>query len=211
MGPHPYPTIVRDLQRRIGDEAAAQVAEVEGRLPDVALACVGGGSNAIGLLDRFIGEPSVRLAVAEAAGEGIATGRHAAAIAGGTPGILHGSRSMMLQDADGQVVEAHSASAGLDYPGVGPQIAALARAGRLEVVAATDDEACEGMRWLSRAEGILPALESAHALAVLPRLLAAPPAEGGTWPDETVAVIGLSGRGDKDLASFGRWIEEHGA
>src|SRR5438309_10278832 len=137
MGPHPYPTIVRDLQRRIGDEAAAQLVAVEGRLPDLALACVGGGSNAIGLLDRFIGEPAVRLAVAEAAGEGIATGRHAAALAGGTPGILHGSRSMMLQDADGQVVEAHSASAGLDYPGVGPQVAALAAAGRLEVEAAT--------------------------------------------------------------------------
>ncbi|MEO5941756.1 MAG: tryptophan synthase subunit beta [Candidatus Limnocylindrales bacterium] len=206
MGPHPYPTIVRDLQRRIGDESAAQLAEVEGRLPDLALACVGGGSNAIGLLDRFIGEPSVRLAVAEAAGEGIATGRHAAALAGGTPGILHGSRSMMLQDADGQVVEAHSASAGLDYPGVGPQIAALAAAGRLEVQAATDGEAFEAMRWLSRAEGILPALESAHALAVLPRLLVE-----GTWPEEAVVLVGLSGRGDKDLSQFGRWIEEHGA
>jgi tryptophan synthase beta chain len=205
MGPHPYPTIVRDLQRRIGDEAAAQIVEVEGRLPDLALACVGGGSNAIGLLDRFIGEPSVRLAVAEAAGEGIATGRHAAALAGGTPGILHGSRSMMLQDADGQVVEAHSASAGLDYPGVGPQIAALAAAGRLQVEAATDGEAFEAMRWLSRTEGILPALESAHALAVLPRLLAS---SGSTWPDETVVLIGLSGRGDKDLASFGRWLDE---
>ncbi|HUQ78674.1 MAG TPA: tryptophan synthase subunit beta [Patescibacteria group bacterium] len=205
MGPHPYPTIVRDLQRRIGDESAAQVIDVEGRLPDLALACVGGGSNAIGLLDRFIGEPSVRLAVAEAAGEGIATGRHAAALAGGTPGILHGARSMMLQDADGQVTEAHSASAGLDYPGVGPQIAALARAGRLEVESATDDEAFESMRWLSRAEGILPALESAHALAVLPRLLVS-----GEWPDEAVVVVGLSGRGDKDLAQFGRWIEAHG-
>ena len=205
MGPHPYPTIVRDLQRRIGDESSAQVIEVEGRLPDLALACVGGGSNAIGLLDRFIGEPSVRLAVAEAAGEGIATGKHAAALAGGTPGILHGSRSMMLQDTDGQVTEAHSASAGLDYPGVGPQIAALARAGRLEVDAATDDEAFESMRWLSRAEGILPALESAHALAVLPRLLVT-----GSWPEEAVVLVGLSGRGDKDLAQFGRWIEEHG-
>jgi tryptophan synthase beta chain len=203
MGPHPYPTIVRDLQRRIGDEAAAQVIDVEGRLPDLALACVGGGSNAIGLLDRFIGEPSVRLAVAEAAGEGIATGRHAAALAGGTPGILHGSRSMMLQDADGQVVEAHSASAGLDYPGVGPQIAALAAAGRLEVQAATDDEAFEAMRWLSRTEGILPALESAHALAVLSRLLT----DGGAWPEEAVILVGLSGRGDKDLASFGHWLE----
>jgi len=205
MGPHPYPTIVRDLQRRIGDEAASQLVEVEGRLPDLALACVGGGSNAIGLLDRFIGEPSVRMAVAEAAGEGIATGRHAAALAGGTPGILHGARSMMLQDADGQVVEAHSASAGLDYPGVGPQIAALAAAGRLEVAAATDAEAFEAMRWLSRTEGILPALESAHALAVLPRLAAA--ARDPGWPDETIVLVGLSGRGDKDLASFGRWLE----
>jgi len=205
MGPHPYPTIVRDLQRRLGDEAAAQVADAEGRLPDLALACVGGGSNAIGLLDRFIGEPSVRLAVAEAAGDGIETGKHAAALAGGTPGILHGSRSMMLQDADGQVVEAHSASAGLDYPGVGPQVAALAAAGRLEVLAATDGEAFEAMRWLSRTEGILPALESAHALAVLPRLLS-----DGVWPEEAVVLVGLSGRGDKDLSQFGRWLEEHG-
>ncbi|HEX2755202.1 MAG TPA: tryptophan synthase subunit beta [Candidatus Limnocylindrales bacterium] len=219
MGPHPYPTIVRDLQRRIGDEAAAQVAEVEGRLPDLALACVGGGSNAIGLLDRFIGEPSVRLAVAEAAGDGIETGKHAAALAGGTPGILHGSRSMMLQDADGQVLEAHSASAGLDYPGVGPQIAALAAAGRLEVQAATDGEAFEAMRWLSRTEGILPALESAHALAVLPRILAGAGAGAsggaahlpGAWPEEAVVLVGLSGRGDKDLSQFGRWIEEHEA
>src|SRR4029079_7237848 len=173
---------------------------------------VGGGSNAIGLLDRFIGEPAVRLAVAEAAGEGIATGRHAAALAGGTPGILHGSRSMMLQDRDGQVLEAHSASAGLDYPGVGPQIAALAAAGRLEVQAATDDDAFESMRWLSRTEGILPALESAHALAVLPQLLAGvdTPPDASAWPDEAVVLIGLSGRGDKDLSQFGRWIEAHG-
>jgi len=205
MGPHPYPTIVRDLQRRIGDESAAQLLEVEGRLPDLAVACVGGGSNALGLLDRFIGEPTVRLAVAEAAGDGIATGRHAAALAGGTPGILHGSRSMMLQDVDGQVVEAHSASAGLDYPGVGPQVAALAAAGRLDVAAATDTEAFEAMRWLSRTEGILPALESAHALAVLPRLLVA-----GTWPDEAIVLVGLSGRGDKDMAQFGGWMQEHG-
>ncbi len=193
MGPHPYPTIVRDLQRRIGDEAAAQFVEVEGRLPDLALACVGGGSNAIGLLDRFIGEPSVRLAVAEAAGDGIATGRHAAALAGGTPGILHGARSMMLQDRDGQVTEAHSASAGLDYPGVGPQIAALARAGRLEISAATDDEAFEAMRWLARTEGILPALESAHALATLPRLLAGTEGAGGDWPEEAASCSGCPG------------------
>ena len=153
MGPHPYPTIVRDLQRRIGDEAAAQLFAVEGRLPDLALACVGGGSNAIGLLSRFIGEPSVRLAVAEAAGDGVETGRHAAAIAGGTPGILHGSRSLMLQDRDGQVVEAHSASAGLDYPGVGPQLAALAEAGRLEVATATDREAVAAMRGVDPGRG----------------------------------------------------------
>jgi tryptophan synthase beta subunit len=211
MGPHPYPTIVRDLQRRIGDEAAAQVIDVEGRLPDLALACVGGGSNAIGLLDRFIGEPSVRIAVAEAAGDGVATGRHAAALAGGTPGILHGARSMMLQDRDGQVTEAHSASAGLDYPGVGPQIAALAAAGRLEISAATDGEAFEGMRWLARTEGILPALESAHALATLPRILAGTEGAGGDWPDEAVVLVGLSGRGDKDLSTFGRWHEDHGS
>jgi len=172
MGPHPYPTIVRDLQRILGDESAAQLQAVEGRLPDLVLACVGGGSNAIGLLDRFIGEPSVRLAVAEAAGDGIATGRHAAALAGGTPGILHGSRSLMLQDVDGQVVEAHSISAGLDYPGVGPQIAALAAGGRLELAAATDAEALAALRHVARLEGILPALETAHAFAVLPRLIA---------------------------------------
>ena len=204
MGPYPYPTIVRDLQRRIGDEAAVQVEAVEGRLPDLALACVGGGSNAIGLLSRFIGEPSVRLAVAEAAGDGIATGRHAAAIAGGSPGILHGARSMMLQDRDGQVVEAHSASAGLDYPGVGPQLSALAEAGRLEISAATDDDAFAAMAFTAETEGILPALETAHAFATLPRLLAGIEGAGGDWPEETIVLIGLSGRGDKDLATLGK-------
>jgi tryptophan synthase beta chain len=205
MGPHPYPTIVRDLQRTIGDEAAAQLAAVEGRLPDLVLACVGGGSNAIGLLSRFIGEPSVRLAVAEAAGDGIATGRHAAALLGGSPGILHGARSLMLQDADGQVTEAHSISAGLDYPGVGPQISALYAAGRLEVAAATDAEAVAAMGAVTHAEGILPALETAHAFAVLPRLLAGTEGSGVPWPEETVVLLGLSGRGDKDLATLGRW------
>ncbi|HKF85232.1 MAG TPA: tryptophan synthase subunit beta, partial [Candidatus Limnocylindrales bacterium] len=205
MGPHPYPTIVRDFQRRIGDEAAAQLATVEGRLPDMALACVGGGSNAIGLLARFIGEPSVRLAVAEAAGDGLETGRHAAAIVGGTPGILHGSRSLMLQDRDGQIVEAHSASAGLDYPGIGPQLAALAEAGRLEVATATDREAVAAMKSATRAEGILPALETAHAIAALPKLLAG--IEGGAvpWGDDAVILLGFSGRGDKDLAALERF------
>jgi tryptophan synthase beta chain len=163
------------------------------------MACVGGGSNAIGLLARFIGEPSVRLAVVEAAGDGIETGRHAAAILGGTPGILHGSRSLMLQDPDGQVTEAHSASAGLDYPGIGPQIAALAVAGRLELAAATDDEAVAGMRLGAATEGILPALETAHAIAVLPRLLAGVEGSGLAYPDEALVLLGFSGRGDKDL------------
>ena len=209
MGPHPYPTIVRDLQRTIGDEAAAQLVAVEGRLPDLVLACVGGGSNAIGLLSRFIGEPSVRLAVAEAAGDGVATGRHAAALAGGSPGILHGARSLMLQDRDGQVLEAHSISAGLDYPGIGPQIAALFAAGRLEVASATDAEAVAAVRAVARAEGILPALETAHAFAALPRLLAGVDGSGAQYPDETVVLLGLSGRGDKDLAAL-EATEDHG-
>ena len=205
MGPHPYPTLVRDFQRVIGDEAAVQVQSVEGRLPGLVLACVGGGSNAIGLLQRFIGEPSVRLAIAEAAGDGIPTGRHAAALAGGTPGILHGARSLMLQDRDGQVVEAHSISAGLDYPGVGPQIAALVAAGRVEIAAATDDEAVAAVHAVARAEGILPALETAHAFAVLPRLIAGVEGSGAPLPEDALIVIGLSGRGDKDLATIERY------
>ncbi len=210
MGPHPYPTLVRDLQRVIGDEAAAQLHAVEGRLPDLVAACVGGGSNAIGLFSRFIGEPSVRLVAAEAAGEGIATGRHAAALAGGTPGILHGARSYMLQDRDGQVTEAHSLSAGLDYPGVGPQVSALYEAGRLEVVSTTDDDAVAAIRDLSRAEGILPALEPAHALAALPRILLGRtrgpngPLPPVALPADAVILLGLSGRGDKDLAALDR-------
>ena len=207
MGPHPYPTIVHDLQRRIGDESAAQLEAVEGRLPSLVLACVGGGSNAIGLLARFIGEPSVRLAVAEAAGDGIPTGRHAAAIAGGTPGILHGARSLMLQDRDGQVVEAHSASAGLDYPGVGPQISALAAAGRVEVATATDREAIAAMRTVTREEGILPALETAHAVAALPKLLAGVEGSGVALPADAAVLVGFSGRGDKDLAVLERFAD----
>jgi tryptophan synthase beta chain len=226
MGPHPYPMMVRDLQRVIGDEAAAQLMAVEGRLPDMAIACVGGGSNALGLINRFIGEPAVQLAVAEAAGEGIATGKHAAALLGGTPGILHGSRSYMLQDSDGQVIEAVSISAGLDYPGIGPQLAALMEAGRLIVTSATDGEAIAAVRQVARTEGILAAVESAHAVAALPEVLALtalapatpeagaePPGDGGgaagggvgagPLPREAVVVLGLSGRGDKDLAALG--------
>ena len=221
MGPHPYPMLVRDFQRVIGDEAAAQLEEAEGRLPDLAIACVGGGSNALGLLNRFIGEPGVRLAVAEAAGEGIATGRHAAALLGGTPGILHGSRSYMLQGPDGQVIEAVSISAGLDYPGIGPQLAALMEAGRLVVSSATDTEAVAAVRQVARTEGILAAVESAHAVAALPDVLSriardadtrlpnparsggVPPSAAGPLPREAVVVLGLSGRGDKDLAALG--------
>jgi tryptophan synthase beta chain len=217
MGPHPYPQIVRDFQRVIGDEAAAQLMETEGRLPDMAIACVGGGSNALGLLQRFIGEPSVRLAVAEAAGEGLTTGHHAAALLGGTPGILHGSRSYMLQDPDGQVLEAVSISAGLDYPGIGPQLSALMQAGRLMVSSATDTEALAAMRQVARTEGILAAVESAHAVAALPDVLARTAVDPGSGsgssapgaavpaplPREAVIVLGLSGRGDKDLAALG--------
>jgi len=198
VGPHPYPRMVRDLQRVIGDDAAAQVRWVEGRLPDLAMACVGGGSNAIGLLSRFIGEPDVRLIGVEAAGEGLATGHHAAALAGGSPGVLHGSRSYLLQDRDGQVIEAMSISAGLDYPGIGPQLSALYAAGRLEILDATDTEAVDALRLMTRTEGIIPALEPSHAVAALGKLLGglerhAPVAADG------VVLLGLSGRGDKDL------------
>jgi tryptophan synthase beta chain len=200
VGPHPYPQIVRDLQRVIGDEAAAQIRQVEGRLPDVAIACVGGGSNAIGLLSRFIGEPSVRIVGVEAAGEGL-SGKHAAALAGGSPGVLHGSRSYLLQDADGQVEEAHSISAGLDYPGIGPQLSALFAADRLEILSATDEQAVDGVRLLARTEGILPALEPAHAISALGEWLAGrtklPP-----LADNGLVLLGLSGRGDKDLAAI---------
>jgi tryptophan synthase, beta subunit len=221
MGPHPYPMLVRDFQRVIGDEAAAQLEAVEGRLPDLAIACVGGGSNALGLLNRFIGEPGVRLAVAEAAGKGIATGRHAAALLGGSPGILHGSRSYMLQGPDGQVIEAVSISAGLDYPGIGPQLSALMQAGRLIVSSATDTEAVAAVRQVARTEGILAAVESAHAVAALPDVLSRIARQADTrlpnlarsggassyaarpLPREAVVVLGLSGRGDKDLAALG--------
>ena len=198
VGPHPYPRMVRDLQRVIGDDAAAQLRSVEGCLPDLAVACVGGGSNAIGLLSRFIGEPDVRLIGVEAAGEGLATGHHAAALAGGSPGVLHGSRSYLLQDGDGQVIEAHSISAGLDYPGIGPQLSALYAAGRLEILDATDAEATEALRLVTRTEGIIPALEPSHAVAALGKLF-------GGWrghapvADGAVVLLGLSGRGDKDL------------
>jgi tryptophan synthase beta subunit len=199
VGPHPFPTIVRDLQRILGDEAAEQVRSMEGRLPDIAIACVGGGSNAIGLLTRFIGETGTRLIGVEAAGEGL-DGRHAAALSAGTAGVLHGSRSYLLQDDDGQITEAFSISAGLDYPGIGPQLSALFEAHRLEILTATDEDALEGVRLLTRTEGILPALEPAHAIHALLDLLAGRGIEPAAADD--VVLLGLSGRGDKDIAAI---------
>ena len=191
IGPHPYPTMVRDLQSVIGREARAQVLALGG-LPDLVVACVGGGSNAIGIFSAFIADAGVRLRGVEAGGLGIETGAHAASIVGGSVGILHGTRSMVLQDEDGQIRGTHSISAGLDYPGVGPEHADLARRGRAEYVARTDAEALEGFALLSRTEGIIPALEPAHAIADLAHIRA----EYGADLD---VLVCLSGRGDKDL------------
>ncbi len=191
-GPHPYPMMVRDFQAVIGHETRAQVLEREGRLPDVLVACVGGGSNAMGLFHPFLDDREVRLVAVEAAGEGIASGRHAAALSAGRPGVLHGSRSYLLQDEDGQVVEPHSISAGLDYPGVGPEHAWLKDIGRIEVAAVTDREALDAFALCARLEGILPALEPAHALAQVVKL--AP-----ELPRDAVVVVNLCGRGDKDI------------
>ncbi|HET7701453.1 MAG TPA: tryptophan synthase subunit beta [Candidatus Limnocylindria bacterium] len=192
IGPHPYPAIVRELQSVIGREARAQHLERRGRLPDVVVACVGGGSNAIGMFAAFLGDEAVRLRGVEAGGEGIASGRHAASIGGGREGVLHGTRSYVLQDDDGQITETHSISAGLDYPGVGPEHAALHASGRVEYVSRTDAEALAAFRLLARAEGIIPALEPAHAIADLAHI------RERHGADLDVLVC-LSGRGDKDL------------
>ena len=192
IGMHPYPTIVRELQSVIGREARAQTLDLLGRLPDVVTACVGGGSNAIGMFAGFLGDPGVALRGVEAGGEGIETGHHAASITGGTVGVLHGTKTYVLQDDSGQIRETHSISAGLDYPGVGPQHSALHDSGRAAYVARTDAEALEGFRLLCRTEGIIPALEPAHAIADLAYVAR----EHG--PDVDVVVC-LSGRGDKDL------------
>ena len=190
MGPDPYPTMVRELQRVIGSEAREQALARLGRLPDMVVACVGGGSNAMGIFSGFVGDAEVRLWGVEAAGEGL-QGRHAATMSAGRLGIYHGMRSLVLQDDDGQLQEAHSISAGLDYPGVGPEHAWLHHTGRARYVSVTDDEALAGLRLLSRTEGIIPALETAHAVAALPRLCAEAP--GST------VVLNVSGRGDKDM------------
>ena len=196
-GPHPYPLLVRELQSIIGEEIAVDCTERFGRLPDAVVACVGGGSNAIGAFHRFVEEPAVRLFGVEAAGLGLDSGKHGASLSRGRPGVLHGSRSYLLQTDDGQVVEAHSISAGLDYPGVGPELSHLRDAGRIEVLSATDAEALDGFAALARSEGILCALESAHAIAALPKL-PAPLREASA----AAVVVNLSGRGDKDLGTI---------
>ncbi|HWO99492.1 MAG TPA: tryptophan synthase subunit beta [Methylococcus sp.] len=191
-GPHPYPAMVRDFQAVIGREAKAQMIEMTGRLPDALVACVGGGSNAIGLFHPFLDEPGVALYGVEAAGEGLATGRHSAPLSAGRPGVLHGNRTYLMEDEDGEILETHSISAGLDYPGVGPEHAWLKDSGRATYVSATDAEAVEAFHTLTRLEGIIPALESSHALAYAMKL--AP-----TLPADRLLLVNLSGRGDKDI------------
>ena len=196
-GPHPYPALVRDFQAVIGKEARRQCVELAGRLPDAIVACVGGGSNAMGIFSAFLDDAQVALVAVEAAGHGLSTGKHGAALAKGTPGVLHGSRSYVLQGADGQIAEAHSISAGLDYPGVGPELSYLRDTGRLRLMQATDAEALDGLQYLARMEGIIPALESAHAVAAA-RKVARELGAGG------VLVVNVSGRGDKDVEQVRR-------
>jgi tryptophan synthase beta chain len=191
-GPHPYPAMVRDFQTVIGREAREQMLEMTGKLPDMLVACVGGGSNAIGLFYPFIEDRSVRMVGVEAAGDGIETGRHSAPLCAGRPGVLHGNRTYLMEDEDGEIIETHSISAGLDYPGVGPEHAWLKDEGRAEYVSITDQEALEGFHALTRLEGIIPALESSHALAYAMKL--AP-----TMQTNQTLLINLSGRGDKDM------------
>ena len=193
-GPHPYPMLVRDFQKVIGEEAKIQMPEMTGRQPDAVIACVGGGSNAIGLFYPYIENPEVRLIGVEAAGLGLESGRHAAPLNAGTPGVLHGARQYLMQDANGQIIETHSISAGLDYPGVGPEHCWLKDSGRAEYVAVTDGEALGAFHDLCHFEGIIPALESSHALAYAAKL--AP-----TLPRDQVLLVNLSGRGDKDMAT----------
>ena len=198
-GPHPFPVMVREFHRVIGVEARAQVLELVGRLPDVVLACVGGGSNAIGIFHPFLADADVRLMGLEAAGDGVQTGRHAATITGGSPGVLHGARSYLLQDEDGQTIESHSISAGLDYPGVGPEHAFLHDIGRAEYRPVTDVQAMDAFRLLCRTEGIIPAIETAHALAGALDV-------GRELGPQAVLLVNLSGRGDKDVDTAARWF-----
>ncbi|MBA8816150.1 tryptophan synthase beta chain [Microbacterium halimionae] len=199
-GPHPFPSMVRDFQKVIGEEARAQLIAEAGRLPDAVFACVGGGSNAIGMFDAFLDDADVRLYGVEAAGDGVDTPKHAASIERGRPGVLHGAKTFVLQDEDGQTVESHSISAGLDYPGVGPAHAWLSELGRAEYIPATDDEAMQALRLLSKTEGIIPAIETAHALAGAMRI-------GREMGPDGVIAICLSGRGDKDMDTAARYFE----
>jgi tryptophan synthase beta chain len=199
MGPHPYPVMVRDFQRIIGVEAREQVLAAAGRLPDAVIACVGGGSNAIGVFHAFIPDDSVRLIGCEAGGEGLASGRHAATVAGGSAGVIHGMRTYLLQDSDGQTLATHSISAGLDYPGVGPEHAWLHDTGRASYRAVTDTEAMDAFATLCRTEGIIPAIESAHALAGALQL-------GPELGADGLLLVNLSGRGDKDVDIAARWF-----
>ena len=198
-GPHPFPAMVRDFQRIVGLEARAQVRALTGRLPDAVAACVGGGSNAIGIFHPFIDDASVKLVGLEAGGDGVDTGRHAATIGGGSHGALHGAYSYLLQDEDGQTIESHSISAGLDYPGVGPEHAWLADTGRAEYRAITDTEAMDAFSLLCRTEGIIPAIESAHAVAGALQL-------GRELGQGAIVLVSLSGRGDKDVDTAGKWF-----
>ena len=191
-GPHPYPAMVRDFQCVIGNEVRKQIMEMEGRLPDTLVACIGGGSNAMGLFHPFLDDKGVRIIGVEAGGKGVETGEHAASLTGGRPGVLHGNRTYLLQDKEGQITEAHSISAGLDYPGIGPEHSWLKEQGRVEYVSATDDEALTAFQLLCKLEGIIPALEPAHALAHVTKL--AP-----TLPKDNLLVMNLCGRGDKDV------------
>ncbi|RAO05087.1 Tryptophan synthase [Micromonospora noduli] len=202
-GPHPFPAMVRDFVRGIGDEARQQCLDLTGGLPDAVTACVGGGSNALGIFHAFVGDEAVRLYGFEAGGDGVATGRHAASITGGSAGVLHGTRTFVLQDADGQTLESHSISAGLDYPGVGPEHAWLHDTGRANYLPVTDDEAMAAFELLCRTEGIIPAIESAHALAGTVGLAPKLAAELGREP---TIVVNLSGRGDKDVHTAGDYF-----
>jgi tryptophan synthase beta chain len=204
MGPHPYPTLVRDFQRVIGVEARRQVLEAEGRLPDALVACVGGGSNAMGLFHPFLDDAGVRMIGVEPAGEGIGSGRHGATLCAGVPGVLHGQRTLVLADDDGQIFPAHSISAGLDYPGVGPEHAYLRDSGRASYVAVTDEEALAAFLYLSRTEGIIPALESAHAIAHVRSF--AP-----TLSRDAIVLVNLSGRGDKDVPTVRKILAQREA
>src|SRR6476659_2973356 len=202
-GPHPYPAMVRDFQSIIGRETREQMQAAEGRLPDSLIACIGGGSNAMGLFHPFLDERAIEIYGVEAAGHGLKSGKHAASIAGGRPGVLHGNRTYLLMDDDGQIEEAHSISAGLDYPGIGPEHAWLKDMGRVKFLSATDDEAVAAFQLCSKLEGIIPALEPAHALA---RVMDLAPKK----PKDHLMVVNLSGRGDKDLASVAEYLERHG-